>query len=862
MSLWRMLARVSLPRMREHRLRSVLTTLGIALGVAVLVAVVLVSRSIVLGVTQTIADLAGKADLQVAASASGLSESMIDKIREVPGVYKLTPVMQQIVTLQTAHGQRERLLVLGVDLLGSEDAFFRDYASKDLDAIRSDSLAFLNSSTNIILSRQLAERCGLHVHDKVSIGSGNGLQEFEVWGLIESRGVGRAFGGAVGVMYYPAMQVAFERGRNIDRIDVAVTPDHDPEPVVRALQRALGPGVNIERPALRGERVSKMLVSMRTALTMSSLIALLAGAFLVFNTMSISIAQRKRELGILRALGTTRRQLIALLTLEGALFGVVGSALGVAIGIGLSSGMLRLTSRAVNQVYMQQAVNEVQVDVPLCLFGFVLGVASASLAALIATQRAASMRPVDALSSGTLQPAAGTAQRLGRTDLIGFILLLLSALLVSLPAVGHMPFGPLAACITLTLGGRALMPRFVKWTQLGLNLLPRRMLGIEATLARGNLPRDLSRTASTASGLMAGVALTVSSASFIVSFVTSLENWSAQVATGDLFVTSGAAVSGLSSRNTPMSDALRPELLAIPGVERVRRLRFIDLDFRGAPVQLSSTDMREFVKRSHLFPVEGSEQQIVRALLAGKAAVSENFSHLYDVHRGDHIELSAGDGAHVFEVGGVIEDYTSDRGAILIDRASYTSAWHDERVDTYEVHLRRGSDAEAVRRLIDRRLGESHDLFVLTNREFRGEFVKAIDQIFGLMHVLEVVTLLVALLGMVSALLANVLDRVRELGVLRALGMLRAQVQRLVIIESTFVGLIGTLAGVAMGIALGYILLRHIATVQIGWYLPYRLPASAIAQLCLVTIPLAALAGFYPARKAAQLVVSDALDYE
>jgi putative ABC transport system permease protein len=115
---------------------------------------------------------------------------------------------------------------------------------------------------------------------------------------------------------------------------------------------------------------------------------------------------------------------------------------------------------------------------------------------------------------------------------------------------------------------------------------------------------------------------------------------------------------------------------------------------------------------------------------------------------------------------------------------------------------------------------------------------------------------------MVSALLANVLDRVRELGVLRALGMLRAQVQRLVIIESTFVGLIGTLAGVAMGIALGYILLRHIATVQIGWYLPYRLPASAIAQLCLVTIPLAALAGFYPARKAAQLVVSDALDYE
>jgi putative ABC transport system permease protein len=405
------------------------------------------------------------------------------------------------------------------------------------------------------------------------------------------------------------------------------------------------------------------------------------------------------------------------------------------------------------------------------------------------------------------------------------------------------------------------MPRVVLAVQWTLRRT-RGWFGAEASLATDNLPRDLSRTASTASGLMASAALTISTATFIVSFIASLNTWSDQTAPGDLFVTSGAAVAGLSARNVPMVDSMRDQLLAVEGVERIRRTSFADASYRGEPIKLIATDLTEFVKRSRLTALEGDADQVVQDVLAGAVAVSENFSRLHGVHRGDTIALGTQNGTHRFHVAGVVLDYTSDRGTVLFDRATYVATWNDTRVDTFELHLKPGVKPGEVSARIDDRLGANHDLFVLTNAEFRGEILRAIDGIFSLMRVLELVTLLVAALGMLTSVLANVLDRVREIGVLRAIGMLRAQVRKLIVIESTFVGVIGAIAGTFVGVALGYLLLRRIATVQIGWYLPYRLPIAAILEFAAITLPVSALAGLYPAREAARLQIRDALDYE
>jgi putative ABC transport system permease protein len=512
---------------------------------------------------------------------------------------------------------------------------------------------------------------------------------------------------------------------------------------------------------------------------------------------------------------------------------------------------------------MQQSVRDVHLDPWLVLLGFGLGLGAAASSAWFAARRTASLRPTEVLSS-SIGAATGTREigpRFNRVDALALGLLVAALGLASLPPVQLLPIGPLVAAIVLMLASRAAMPRVVLAVQWALRRM-RKWFGVEASLAADNLPRDLSRTASTASGLMASAALTISTATFIVSFIASLNTWSDQTAPGDLFVTSGTGVAGLSARNIPMADSMREQLLAIEGVERVRRTSFADASYRGAPIKILATDLNEFVKRSRFTALEGDPDQIVRDMLAGKVAVSENFSRLYDVHRGDTISLGAKTGTHSFLVAGVILDYTSDRGAVVFDRGTYVTAWNDPRVDTYEVHVRTGVKPEEVRVRINDRLGASHDLFVLTNAEFRGEILRAIDGIFSLMRVLEFVTLLVASLGMVTSVLANVLDRVREIGVLRAIGMLRGQVRKLVVIESTFVGVIGALAGTFVGVALGYLLLRRIATVQIGWYLPYQLPIGAILEFAAITLPVSALAGLYPAREAAQLQIRDALDYE
>lgn len=861
--LGRLLRSVSLPRMREHKVRTTLTVIGAALGVAVLVSTVIVGRSIARGVTSTIDDLAGKADLQIGAGSAGFDEALIDRVREVPGVYRATPVVQQIASIRDPHARGDRLLILGVDLLGKEDQYFRDYGSNELEDIRRDPLAFLNSETNLILSRRVAQKHGYKLRDTIALSTGTGVQRFTIWGFIDDEGVGRAFGGAVAVMYYPAMQVAFARGRNLDRIDVALEEGADHEEVTRRLQAALGPAVAIESAQLRGGRVEKMLEAVGVSLNMSSLIALSTALFLIYNTMAISVVQRKRELGILRALGTTRRELLALIMLEGMLLGSVASAIGMVFAVLLSRFTLSYSGSALAEVYLQETITAVELDPGLIALAFLLGTAGTTLAAAIPARQAARSRPAEVLrTSGTL-PIAPRGARILVSDVIGVALILISILLLRLNASLNSMGGPLAT-FALLMGGALLVPRLVQVSRFLFVRLNGRALGVEAELASGNVTRDLGRVSATAAALMAGAALTVGFGTFTTSFIQSLNEWSAQIVPGDLFVTSGTSIAGLNARNTPLAGEFQKELEAVPGVAQVRPTRIAEIDYKGYPVKLLSTDMALFGQHSTVNMLEGGSESEVLGKLRTRGAVyiSENMSHRFDLHAGDSIALGTRSGTKSYEIVGVAVDYTSDLGTVMMDRKTYIADWADDRVDTFELHLAEGASIEGVRRTINERHGEQRALFVLTNREFRGEFEKAVNQIFQTLRVLQVVTLTVAALSIVNAVLANVLDRVREIGVLRAIGMLRRRLRRLIVLEATMVGAIGTVAGGLIGMCVGYVLLEHVMSVQTGWHLPYRVPYQALMELVLITLPVSALAGLYPAKAAAELVVSDALEYE
>jgi putative ABC transport system permease protein len=858
--LGRLLRTVSIPRLQEHRLRTSLTVLGIALGVAVLIAVVIVNRSILGSMFATVDDIAGKADLQVSASGSGFDEALFDQVRGVPGVYKATPVLQQTALLRDPRARGERMLLLGVDLLGEDDEYFRAYASTELDAIKRDPLSFLNSPSNIIISRSLANKLGYKLHDKLPLATPDGVKDFDIWGFIENEGVGRAFGGSVAVMYYAAMQVAFGRGHAIDRIDLAVQRGADAQAIGQRVQATLGKSFHVERPDRKNERVAKMLVGLRTGLMMGSVIALLVGVFLIHNTMSISVVQRKREIGILRALGITRREVTRLITLEGFLLGLVGSGLGVLIGIGLARVMLAGVSQSVNELYLQVSVTTLRFDAALLVGGFLLGVVAATLASAFPARNAARPSPVETLRTFALMTVVAPPAKLTRNDLLAVALFALAFGLLRVPPLWGTPVGAMAASAGLLFGGALLMPRVVQGLHWSLTPLLRRSFGLEARLANDNLPRDLGRTAATASALMVGVAMATSFAVFVGSLTTSMLEWIDSSIPADLFITSAARIAG--TKSVPMSAALYDPLVATPGVELVERVRIVDTDYRNVPVKLLAADIDVYNQRAKVTMLEGEQGAAMQQLRNGAVMVSENFSRRFGVHQGDRIQLSVKDGTREFEVAGVDIDYTSDQGTLLVDREVYVRYWGDDQVDTYELYLRKGADIEAVRRSVTGRYGESYGLFVLTNREFKAEILSMLEQAFAVMHVLELVALIIAVLGVVNSLFASVIDRVREIGVLRAVGMQRKQARKMIIVEGALIGVCGVSGGTLIGAACGYVLLFHINLVQSGWYFPYRPNWLSVFETAMMVVLVAALAAAYPARRAAALVVADALEYE
>jgi putative ABC transport system permease protein len=856
----RLLRAAFVPRLREHPLRTTLTIMGIVFGVAAVTAVLLVNRSIVMAAASTVDDIAGKADLQVTAGTAGFDDVVLDDVEHVDGVYKAAPVVEQTALLRDPSSHGDRVLVLGVDLVGSDDRYFRGYGDAELAEVNKDPVAFVDSPYHLLLGQTLAVRLHKRVHDTIVLETPGGARAFEIYGFMRETGLARAFGGSVAMMHYQSMQVAFERGSKIDRIDVAVTPGAPVDPVARALRAKLGAGFGAAPPQERTNHVATMLQSLQAALVCAGLVAAQIGLFLIYNTMIITIVQRKRELGILRALGLTTGQLLRLLTFEGAVLGSVASVLGVGFGIGLAAIMLRATSRTVSEVYVQIEATRVHVDGRLLVGCFVFGVVTTAGSTWVAARSALAIRPTECLRTSGLVEAGRRQPGFSTRDGAGLALLAASVPLLYLKVFQGHPAAAWGSIAALLMGGAALVPRLVEGVNTAFRRLFGGVVGVEVTMANENLPRDLARTSLTAGALMVSVGMATGFAVLVGSYTSALSDWAERNVSADLFVTS--TTPGLLN-NVSMTSALADKLRAVPGVKGIDRVRIANAEFRGHPFKLVAFDARETSQHSRETPVEGDYDTIVRALEEGDSvAVSENFSRLYNVHAGDSIDLEGQGTVRAYRVAGVMVDYTSDLGAVMIDREAYVKNWGDDLVDMYKIFVTEGASIDAVGRAINERAGDRFDLVVLTMSEWKAQIMALLQRIFSLMRALEAVSLSIAALGVLNAISANVLDRVREIGVLRAIGLQRRQVARMVVAEAVLVGTCGVLAAMMLGFELGNVMLVGVSQSLTGWVMPYAPAWAYVCRLEILVVAVSALAGWYPARQAASLKVTNALAYE
>ena len=707
MRLFRLL---SWPYLRRHVLRWALTLSGIVLGVAVFIAMNTANRSIFHAFDQTVDQIAGATELQVTAGEFGFEESTLERVQAIPEVGVAVPVIESIV--DTADSSEGSLMLLGIDMTG--DRSLRNYALKDAEASAiDDPLVFLAQPDSLMVTTDFAARHGITVGRTISLRTIQGDRPFTVRGIMSSGGLSQAFGGNLVVMDIYAAERVLGRDRRFDRVDLRARDGVTVEQCQAAVQRVLGPGFEVEPPSSRGKHFEALLQSYSTWMSIASLFALIVGTFIIYNSFAIAVTQRRPEIGILRALGATSRQIQQLFLLESVVAGAAGSAVGVLIGLGGATLIVRYTSGVVELAGgVAQRVTELSVSPALVAAGIGIGIGTSLFAAWLPARSAARIDPVQALQKGKFQVPTTVENR--RKRQVAFGLVLFSAVC---PLFGESKVLFYAGYASMIVAGLLLAPTLTQWLAKAMRPLLKYVLPVEGALAADSLVQSPRRTAATVGALMLSVSMVVAFGGFIDAFYASVGEWLDNVLNPDFLVSASA---NLTARRMTFPDELSPVIAAVDGVDQVQLVRNARLLVHQLPVMVMAIETEKIAGVTRRSMIAGDEREMYRLTAEGRGVfVSGSFATNNRLGLNDIVDLPTPTGTLRLPIVGIVRDYSDMQGSLFIDRAVYTRWWRDRTVNTARVYVRKGQDVAEVRQRVLAALAGHGRLLVLTNGEVR-----------------------------------------------------------------------------------------------------------------------------------------------
>lgn len=858
---------VSLRHLLGEWPRTLLTVAGVALGVAVFVSIRIANHSALASFAGTVDAVAGRANLQVVSGTEGFDELAWVAAFETPGVIAAAPIIEVAALARPgppppvvavgagSHGPYdETVLVLGVDVL-SERPFAR-YAPPTGE--RASGLILLTDSRAVAITRSLADRAGLAAGDTLTVLAAGRPEPLRVRAIIESPEFQQAFGGNVVVVDIATAQEVFGRSGRLDRIDLIVDPGNR-DAVVAALGARLPPGVEVTSPRGRTRQVENMVRAFGLNLAALSFIALFVAMFLIFNAVSLAVLRRRREIGILRALGVRRREVVAMFLGEGLLYGAVGGALGLVLGTLFARGTLAAVSRTLTDLYLVAQATTLTLDSGTYVAGLALGVAIALLSAAGPALEAARTPPASTLREGAwIDPGRVPVKRLAT---LGVALLGLAAAVALWTVRQHRPYGGFASAFLLLVGFSLAAPAFTLAIECLAAPLLRRTAGIEGVLGARAVRDAIARTSVIVAALMVSVGMMVALTIMVGSFRRTVDTWVYQTVRGDLYVEPvGHRLNGSA---TILPTALIEAARRLPGVEAVDTYRGSRIRYAGRPAFVVGIDFEVQARYGRLQFLAGDAAELLRrAKRTGGVVVTESFARHHEVGAGGTVTLETPSGVRRLAVLGVFYDYSTDAGAVMMDGSLYASLWRDPRTESLALYLAPGASVEEVRRGVIAAAGSQIVLSVIPNRALRERVLTVFDQTFQITWALQGIAVLVAVLGVIGTLTALILQRGREIGVLRATGATRGQVRTMVMVESGLLGLIGSLLGCVAGLALSLVLIHVINRQFFGWTIRMSLDPWVFAHAIALMVGVALLAGVGPARFAASRVAAEAMRME
>lgn len=833
------LLRANLVFLRRRPWQTWLNLLGILLGVAVVVAVDLANQSARKGFQLSMEQVTGRTTHQLLSVAADIPEAFyVDLVKRRH--LRATPIVEGQVGIQ---GQRFSLV--GVDFL--TEGPFRSFSGQLSNQLLRPLLVEPGS---LLMTPADARRLGLEVDMGLDLHTRQGIHRGRLVGLLDSAAA-TAMEGWLLTDIATAQEYLGKIGR-LGRIDLILDPGE-----TTALVQSLPPGLRLVEPEIRSAATAQLSQAFHTNLSALSLLALLVGALLVYNTMTFSVLQRRPLLANLRVLGVTRGQLFRLILVEAFLFGLLGSALGLLLGMLIAQGLVHLVTRTINDLYYVLHVRELILSPAVLMKGLVVGILTTLAAALGPALEAAGSRPQMALRRSVLEIRS---HRIAPWLAMGGLLLgLLGWLMARWPGQSlEMGF---AALFVLILGYSLVIPYAI--VLLNGTMIPvlARFWPSMGRLAGRGLSSGLSRTGLAISALSVAVSATVGMGVMVASFRATLEDWLGYTLKADIYVSAPYTVSRRADGLLP--EGVMEALRARPEVAELSSGRRLEIDTSRGPQELLALSMAEQSHRGFRFRGETLERLWDRFRAGELLLVSEPFAHNQGLGPGDHLEVFTPMGNKAFLIGGVFYDYGSSRGLLALDRGHYARLWNDPAIATLGVYLRSGSDLGQA--LIDiRRVTEALDegIMVRDNRSLREQSMQIFERTFTITQVLRLLAIGVAFVGILSAWMALFLEKAREHALLRAIGVTPGQLLGLVLIQTGLMGLMAGLFALPIGLLMAQVLIEVINLRSFGWTLAPLVPAGVLIEAVWLALSAALLAGLYPARRISRIPAAAALREE
>jgi putative ABC transport system permease protein len=858
-TLWR----VVLCSIRRRPFQSALFTLGVALGVAMIVAIDLANTSALRSFELFTESIAGRTTHQITGGPSGLPDDLYRQIRVDLGLKNAAPVVTAYA--QALELDNQPLRVFGIDPFA--EAPFRGYLRlgvSDSNTDVTDMTAFLTRPNTVLIAESLAKAYNLKQGDTITLRYGPTRHTVTIVGLLRPTDdvTQQGLQDLLFADISTAQELLGMKGR-LTNIDLIVPEGAAGDSLLSQIRAILPNGAALETATARSSAISQMTGAFNLSLTALSLLALVVGMFLIYNTVTFSVVQRRPVLGTLRALGVTRGQIFAMILWEAALLSAIGASIGLIAGIIMGRAAVALVTQTVSSLYFTVTVRSVAIPALSLIKGAGIGIGAALLAALVPAYEATTTPPAGTLKRSEIE---GKVRRLiPVVTIVGLAIVGLSFALLSLRSL-EMGF---ASLFGIVIGFSLITPLVALCLMTVIRPITGAVAGVLGLMAPRSIIRSLSRTSVAVAALMVAVSVIVGVSAMVGSFRNNVQDWLANTIRADILV--GPPSISANRQEVPVDPSVAELIRQTPGVAQVAVARNVQVTRPGdaLPVYLTVIDIDISQGHRRFSWAMGDFDTVWKAMDEGAVIISESLARHRDIPigPGQSITLRTDRGDHTFPVAGVMIDYGSEQGVVLMRQSLYHQLYEDRMISTAAVFVEPGAKVEDVINALRQKFAgqngqEGQELFVRSNRDLRAGVLVIFDQTFAITTALNLLATVVAFIGILSALMALQLERTRELGTLRANGLTRRQLFRLTLLETGLMGLTAGLMSLPVGTVLAWVLVYVINVRSFGWSLELQLRPEFYTQAFAVALVAALLAGIYPALRIGRIQPAQALRAE